>query len=157
MRMIRTKLAISVTALVTAGFVSMLPAVAQALTTPQTTPTPAPKISGPPNPTASSAPKPSSGIGSVPDYDQSLGNFNSPLEIKTVPALLARAVRILLALVGMVSVAVIILSGFRLVAQGDNAQQVTKARKAITWAILGLLTSLLSFSIVSIIQRIIQR
>ncbi len=103
------------------------------------------------------------GITNVPDYDKPVqtnsgkGEFGNPLTLKTLPEIIARIIRVLLALVGMVSIVVIILAGFRMVTQGDNPTAVGKAKNAITWAIVGLITALLSFSIVSIIQRIIQR
>ncbi len=110
-------------------------------------------------PTPSGVPKPNTNTGVIVnvDYDHSLGEFDNPLTLDTVPDIIAKVIRILLALVGMVAIVIIILSGFRMVAQGDNPAAVTKAKSAITWAIVGLITALLAFSIVSIIQRIIQR
>ncbi len=97
------------------------------------------------------------GVISNIDYDASVGSFFNPLETESVPALVASAVKILLSLAGMVAVLVIIIAGFRMVAGGGNPDEIKKAKAAITWAIIGLVVSLLSFSIVAIIQRIIQQ
>jgi uncharacterized membrane protein YjfL (UPF0719 family) len=43
-----------------------------------------------------------------------------------------------------------------MVVDSGNETQMKKAKEAITWAVVGLIVSILAFSIVSIIQRIIQ-
>lgn len=91
-------------------------------------------------------------------FDQEIGSFWNPLEgyVGTVPQLITSLIRILFALIGIAAVIVIIVSGFKMVmASGDEAE-LKKAKQAITWAIIGLIVSLLAFSIVAIIQRLIQ-
>ncbi len=92
------------------------------------------------------------------DLDSSQGSFFNPLagSVNSVPQLITSIIRILFVLIGILSVVIIIVSGFRMVISSGNQDQITKAKKAITWAIIGLIVSLLSFSIVSIIQRLIQ-
>lgn len=53
------------------------------------------------------------------------------------------------------AVIAIIFAGFRMVIAAGNEEAITQAKKAITWAILGLVVALLSFSIVAIVQNII--
>ena len=88
--------------------------------------------------------------------DEKIGDFWNPLQKDTLPELLATILRILFALIGMVAVIIIIISGFRMVLASGNETELTKAKAAITWAIVGLIVSLMAFSIVAIIQRLIQ-
>lgn len=95
------------------------------------------------------------GISNVANFDESLGEFFNPLKYDTLPEIVVRAIQILFAIVAGLAVVVIIIAGFRMVAFGSNESEITKAKAALTWAIVGLVVSLMSFSIVAIIQRII--
>lgn len=53
------------------------------------------------------------------------------------------------------AVIAIIFAGFRMVISAGNEEAITQAKKAITWAILGLVVALLSFSMVAIVQNIL--
>jgi hypothetical protein len=88
--------------------------------------------------------------------DADLGTFFNPLKSETLPQLLATILRILFALIGITAVIVIILAGFRMVVSSGNESEIKKAKEAITWAIVGLVVSLMAFSIVAIVQKIIQ-
>lgn len=88
-------------------------------------------------------------------FDTVLGTFSNPLEFETLPELIIRLINILLMLAAMVSVLVIIAGGFNLVTANGNETKITKGKRSIMWAIGGLVISLLSFSIVAIIQSII--
>lgn len=88
-------------------------------------------------------------------FDTVLGTFSNPLEFETLPELIIRVINILLLLAAMVSVLVIIAGGFNLVTANGNETKITKGKRSIMWAIGGLVVSLLSFSIVAIIQSII--
>ncbi len=90
------------------------------------------------------------------NYDASIGNFFNPLDAESIPELIVRLTRILFVLTGIVAVIVIIIAGFRMVVDSGNETQMAKAKAAITWAVVGLMVSILAFSIVAIIQRIIQ-
>lgn len=92
----------------------------------------------------------------VGDLDGNLGSLWNPLNFETVPQLIANLLRILFVLIGIAAVIIIIIAGFRMVLASGNEEELTKAKKAITWAIIGLIVSLMSFSIVAIIQRLIQ-
>lgn len=91
------------------------------------------------------------------DLDQVLGSIFNPLTVWSVPELITSIIRVLFALISIAAIVIIIISGFRMVLASGNEEQLTKAKKAITWAIIGLIVSLLSFSIVSIIQNLISR
>jgi hypothetical protein len=101
--------------------------------------------------------KPSTGVNAnIIDPDQVIGRFWNPLDFESVPELITNLIRILFILTGLAAVIVIILAGFRLVIDNGNETQVRKAKDAITWAIVGLIVSILAFSIVAIVQRVIQ-
>ena len=89
-------------------------------------------------------------------FDQELGTFSNPLNAETLPELMATILRILFALIGIISVIIIIIAGFRMVLASGNEAELTKAKQAITWAIIGLIVALMSFSIVAIVQKLIQ-
>jgi hypothetical protein len=93
---------------------------------------------------------------SLGNLDESLGSFFNPLTAKTVPEIIGTILRILFVLIGIAAVVVIIVSGFRMVIASGNEVQLTLAKKSITWAIIGLIVSLMAFSIVAIVQRLIE-
>ncbi len=90
------------------------------------------------------------------NFDSTISLFPNLLNIDSVPALIAALVKILFTLTGLVAVVVIIIAGFRMVMSQGNESEITKGKKAITWAIAGLIVSILAFSIVAIIQSIIR-
>lgn len=95
-------------------------------------------------------------IGDVPDYDKAVGHFDNLISIKSIPELIARLIQILLTLIAMIAVIVIIISGFKMVMYGGNPTDLAKAKSGVIWAILGLVVALISFSVVAIVQRLIQ-
>ena len=93
------------------------------------------------------------------NLDESIGYFFNPLDSSkalTLPQIITGIIRILFALIGIVAVVVIIVAGFRMVLAQGNETSLTKAKESITWAIIGLIVSLMAFSIVAILQRFIQ-
>ncbi|HEX3099852.1 MAG TPA: fibronectin type III domain-containing protein [Patescibacteria group bacterium] len=93
---------------------------------------------------------------SLGNLDEHIGSFFNPLTKDTLPELLATILRILFALIGTVAVIIIIIAGFRMVLASGNQTELTKAKAAITWAVIGLVIALMAFSIVAIIQKLIQ-
>lgn len=91
------------------------------------------------------------------DLDANLGRFFNPLQAGSVPELISSIIRVLFLLIGIAAVIIIIIAGFRMVLASGNEAELTKAKKALTWAVIGLIVSLMSFSIVSIIQNLISR
>ncbi len=88
--------------------------------------------------------------------DEPIPAFKNPTGVSYVVGLLTRVIQILLSTIGAVAVIVIVIAGFRLVVMGDSESERSSAKKSITWAILGLIFALMSFSIVTIIQRVLQ-
>ena len=48
------------------------------------------------------------------------------------------------------------IGGFQMISGAGNEETYTKAKKTIIWAVIGLALALLSFSIVAIVQDILQ-
>lgn len=61
-----------------------------------------------------------------------------------------------LSILGIWAVIFIIVGGFRMVMAQGNEESYTQAKRTITWAILGLVLAVLSFSIVAIVQNLLQ-
>jgi len=64
-------------------------------------------------------------------------------------------IRDFLQLIPIVSVLFIIIGGFQMVMSAGNEERLIKAKKTITWAVLGLVFALLSFSMVAIVRNIL--
>ncbi len=88
-------------------------------------------------------------------FDTVLGSFYNPLSFNRPEEVVVRLIDLMLLLVGIISVIMIILGGLRMVASGGSESQIKKGRETVTWAIGGLLVSLMAFSIVALIQSII--
>ncbi|MBL8029852.1 MAG: hypothetical protein JNN11_01245 [Candidatus Doudnabacteria bacterium] len=61
----------------------------------------------------------------------------------------------LLAGLAIWAVIAIIIAGFRMVLAAGNEEAIATAKRSITWAILGLVVAILSFSIVAIVQNLL--
>ncbi len=103
--------------------------------------------------TCSAAGTPSTANCTGPDANNCLYN---PLPVDSLTATLLLIMRAFLGVIALWSVAFIVIGGFRYVMSQGNEEAVTAARKTITWAILGLAIALLSFSIIAIVQYILQ-
>lgn len=88
--------------------------------------------------------------------DTELGKFFNPLDDElTVPGLIVRLINIVLVFSGMISVAFIIYGGLIMVSSAGNESRVTKGKNTLIYAVAGLIVSILSFSIVALIQGVI--
>lgn len=61
-----------------------------------------------------------------------------------------------LGIIGIWAVMFIIFGGFQMVTASGNEEAYEKAKKTITWAVLGLAVALLSFSIIAIVEDLLQ-
>lgn len=73
---------------------------------------------------------------------------------KSLSQLALQLIRILFLLIIIAAVIVIVVAGFRMTTGGGNPEQIKKAKKAIVWAILGVIVALMSYSVVEIISRL---
>lgn len=85
------------------------------------------------------------------------GKIKDPFGGKSLSAIANQFIMILLALIVIVAVVVIIVAGFRMITGGGNPDQIAKAKKAIIWAIIGIVVAFMSFAIVQIVQNLLQR
>ena len=60
-----------------------------------------------------------------------------------------------LAIIGIWAVIFIIVGGFRMVISQGNEEAVAQAKRTITWAVLGVVIAVLSFSIIAIVQDLL--
>jgi len=88
-----------------------------------------------------------------PDSNYCLYN---PLPVNALGDMLLLIMQAFLLIIGLWSVAFVVIGGFRYVMSRGNEEAVIAARKTITWAILGLVIALLSFSIVAMVKNIFQ-
>lgn len=83
--------------------------------------------------------------------------ITDPTKGKTLLGVGYGFINFLLGLIVIAAVVVIVIAGFRMVAGGGNPSQIAQAKKAIVWAIVGLVVAFMSFAIVQIIQNFLQK
>lgn len=81
--------------------------------------------------------------------------YNPISGVNNITELLLKIMNGFLAIIGIWAVIFIVIGGFRLVMSEGNDEAVAAAKKTITWAVLGLIAALLSFSIIAIIQNLL--
>ena len=70
-----------------------------------------------------------------------------------LPTSITTIINYFLGLLGLIAVAFLIYAGVLMVTAGGNDEQVTKARKIITYAAVGIVIILLSYTIVSFVSQ----
>jgi len=70
---------------------------------------------------------------------------------KDLLGLLGIVIEILMALVGTISVLFIIIGGFQYITSAGNYDNIRNAKNTITYAIIGLVASLMSFAVITFI------
>lgn len=60
-----------------------------------------------------------------------------------------------LGIIGVWGVLFVIIGGFRMITAAGNEEQYIAAKKTITWAILGVVVAVMSFSIIAIVQNLV--
>lgn len=106
----------------------------------------------------------SGGTGTPPKYDNKT-DFDRPIgealfnplnsDVTRPEAIVVRIINILLFLAASIAVLFIILGGFMMVTSAGNEDRVKQGKKTLIYAVGGLIVTLLSFTIVAIIQSII--
>lgn len=114
------------------------------------TPTP-PGGSGGPTPTPGTGGT-GNNNGSVPSPDAQLYN---PIESSNLGQLMLTVMKGFIVIIAAWSVLFIVVGGFRMVMSQGNSEALTKAKATITWAIAGVIVSVLAFSIVAIVQNLV--
>jgi len=84
------------------------------------------------------------------------GTLNLPKgEFQTIKALATGILGEIMLIGGSLAVVAFLYSGFMYLTAGDNASQAEKAKKNITWAIIGIVVFFLSHFIITTINQII--
>lgn len=85
-----------------------------------------------------------------------IGKINNPLSVSDIPGLMSKILRILFGMLGSVAIIVMILGGFKLAVSSSNPSERTKAKEMLLWATVGMVVSLMAFSIVVMVQNLIK-
>jgi hypothetical protein len=123
---------------------------------------PSGRPTGPRTPTSNPAPAPApqdkpqdSGAGGGPTAAS--GQLINLSKFDSITALVFGVINYALVLLGVISTLMIIWGGFLMVMSAGNEERLTKGRQTLMWAIIGFVVALLAFSIVSIVQNVLQK
>lgn len=86
--------------------------------------------------------------------------FQNPLQQKnievSVGSLIVRIIQFLLGLSAVIALLAVVIGGIRLTVGGfDNEQEAARAKKILTWAVVGFAITILSTTIITIVSRAI--
>jgi len=81
--------------------------------------------------------------------------FSNPVKVDNLVSFVLLMMKWLLALIGSFSVLFIMIGGFRMVLSQGNEEAYGVAKKTVTYAIIGLVVAVLSFSMVAIVSNIL--
>ncbi len=110
-----------------------------------------------PKSTNSNSTAPGSPTSNSAQQQTTIPPIKDPFGGKSLSGIASQVITILLTLIVIAAVVVIIVSGFRMIAGGGNPDQIAKAKKAIIWAIIGIVIAFMSFGIVQIVQNLLQK
>lgn len=82
--------------------------------------------------------------------------YNPLNGVNDILTFLLKMIQFALGFIGTLAVLFIIIGGFRMVLAQGNEEAYGVARKTVTWAVLGLVIAVLSFSIVTIVSNILK-
>lgn len=71
-------------------------------------------------------------------------------------ALFLRLLKLAMGILGVLAVAMIVFGGFQITLSRGNEEAYTKGKNTVTWAVVGLIVALLSFSLIAIAQNVLQ-
>lgn len=86
-----------------------------------------------------------------------IGTISNPIGYESLGALIVAIIRFLLTMIGGLAVLMIIWGAVRMVASQGNEKAVTAGKQTVTWAVIGLITALMAFSLISLVQSLIAR
>jgi hypothetical protein len=85
------------------------------------------------------------------------GVVQNPIKYNSIGELIVALVNFLLVLIGALSVLFIIIGAVRMTTSAGNEGAVKQGKSTVTWAVIGLVTALMAFSIISLLQNVIGR
>lgn len=104
----------------------------------------------------STTPAPPTGVSVIDCNKEPTKCIYNPISTAdNVTSLLVVFAKWFVGIMGIWAMLFIVIGGFKLMAGQGNEESTTAAKKTITWAIVGLLTSLLAFAIISIVTNLI--
>lgn len=86
-----------------------------------------------------------------------IGTISNPIGYESLGALIVALIRFLLTMIGGLAVLFIIIGAVRMVTSQGNEKAVTAGKQTVTWAVIGLITALMAFSLISLVQSLIGR
>ncbi len=89
------------------------------------------------------------------DYTNASTTLCNPLKQNNIGDFIRNIIEVIMGLIGVIAAVMIVIGGFRMVASRGDEGAVKKARETIKWAVLGLVVSALSFSIIAIIENLL--
>lgn len=82
-------------------------------------------------------------------------NLNTPTSLACLPFFLGNIIDKAIIFAGVAAVFFITIAGIKFLTSGGDPTQVEQAKKTISFAVIGLLVILLSFTIVKFISRVV--
>ncbi len=95
--------------------------------------------------------------GGDPSTVGTIGTISNPIGYESLGALVVAIIRFLLTMIGGLAVLFIIIGAVRMVTSQGNEKAVTAGKQTVTWAVIGLITALMAFSLISLVQSLIGR
>lgn len=92
---------------------------------------------------------------STPPSGGASDKLMNPLPADNLTAMFLYIVKGFLGIIGVWGVLFVIIGGFRMITAAGNEEQYIAAKKTITWAILGVVVAVMSFSIIAIVQNLV--
>jgi hypothetical protein len=96
-----------------------------------------------------------SGGGGANTGDSGVG-LDNPLEATSLIDLFLKFINTLLMLIGSAAVLFIIIGGFKMTASGGKQETIDSGKRTVTWAVIGLIVTLMSWSIVIVVQGLLR-
>lgn len=80
------------------------------------------------------------------------GGLSNPLKYGNIGTLISGVIKFLLGLLAALSALFIVIGGVRMIGSAGNANQLTAGKKTLAWAVIGLVVSLLAYTIIAVVQ-----
>lgn len=80
--------------------------------------------------------------------------ITNPLKAKDFPTLITSITGIFSGIVGSLAVLMLVIAGIYFVTAAGNPEQISKAKKFVTYAIIGVIITLLASAVVSVIESL---
>jgi len=94
--------------------------------------------------------------GGLKDVAPAYGQTGTPSASYDIRVMIARIIRIVLELLGLISLVIIIYAGFRWMTAGGDEEKVTASKKQLTNGLIGLVIILVAYSIATfVLNRLI--